>query len=201
MIFDYIKNTNWLRRNIIVAACVPIAMVAMYNWFVSPQLQYLKAAQKYEDSVDKVEKTNKIIDTQIQAGSRKLDEISQQFEQKKQEFFDIETARTFLGSIQSKAEKNQCVVDTLKFMPANQIANNSSSIDIKQHRAILTITGQYPDIVKLLDSLQNRKQKVWIDTITLHLKDQESGLLVCDVSLSIYTLQVKEIISDVKTEK
>jgi len=184
-----------------VAACVPIAMVAMYNWFVSPQLQYLKAAQKYEDSVDKVEKTNKIIDTQIQAGSRKLDEISQQFEQKKQEFFDIETARTFLGSIQSKAEKNQCVVDTLKFMPANQIANNSSSIDIKQHRAILTITGQYPDIVKLLDSLQNRKQKVWIDTITLHLKDQESGLLVCDVSLSIYTLQVKEIISDVKTEK
>jgi hypothetical protein len=65
----------------------------------------------------------------------------------------------------------------------------------------LSVSGQYQDIVKLLDSLQNRKQKVWIDTINLHLKDQTTSLLVCDLSLSIYTLKVKEIQSHVDTEK
>jgi hypothetical protein len=65
----------------------------------------------------------------------------------------------------------------------------------------LTVSGQYRDIVKFLDSLQNRKEKVWIDMINLRLKDQTTGSLACDLSVSIYTLKIKEIMSDVKIEK
>ncbi len=201
MISDYLKNLRLSKRNVIAAACVPIALVAIYNWFISPQLNYIKAAHKYEYSADMVDKTNKYIDAEIQAGRLRLGRISQEFEQKKQEFFDMESARTFLGGIQSNAEKNKCVVDTLKFQPAQPVANNSNYIDVKKYQAVLTISGQYHNIVKLLDSLQNRKQKVWIDSIKLHLKDQMSGLLVCDISLSIYTLNVKEIVSDVNDNK
>jgi hypothetical protein len=200
MIADYLKNKNFSRRNIITAALVPIVMVAIYNWFVSPQLQYLSAAQNYEAAADRIEKTNKTIDLQIRAGRLRLDEISQQFKQKKQEFFDVDAARVFLGGIQSNAEKNQCVVDTLKFLP-ERIADNGGSIYVRQYQAVLAVTGQYSSIVKLLDSLQNRKQKVWIDSIGFHHKDQMSGLLACDLSLSIYTLKEKEIVSDVNTEK
>ena len=202
MIFDYIKYKNWSKRNIVVAACVPIAMVAMYNWFISPQVQYLMAAQQYEDSAGLAEKTNRIINTQLEISREKLGEVSQQFQQKKQEFFGFEDSRNFLDNIQSNAEKNKCFVDTLKFMPARQIAvSDGNSVDIRQYQVNLTVSGQYPNIIKLLDTMQNRKQKVWIDTITLHLKDQMSGSLVCDLSLSIYTLKVKEIESNVKTEK
>ena len=194
MIFDYIKHTNWSRRNIVIAACVPIAMVALYNWFVTPHLQYLQAAQRYENAADQIEKTNKIIGIELRIGQEKLDEISEQFRQKRQEFFGIDDAAGFLGSIQSKAEKSQCLVNTLKFQPARQIAVcDNNSADIRQYQVNLSVSGQYQNIVKLLDSLQNRKEKVWIDTIDLCLKDQTTGLLVCNLSLSIYTLKVKEI--------
>lgn len=202
MIFDYIKRINCSGGNIFAAACVLIAVVALYNWFAAPHLQYLMAAQKYENAADEIEKISKITNAEIQIGRKKLDEISGQFRQKKQEFFGIEDARSFLESIQSKAEKNSLFVDSLKFQPARRITvDDGNSIDIRRFQVNLTVSGQYQDIVKLLDSLQNRKEKVWIDMINLRLKDQTTGSLVCDLSLSIYTLKIKEIASDVKTGK
>ncbi|MCX5633116.1 MAG: type 4a pilus biogenesis protein PilO [Phycisphaerae bacterium] len=202
MIFDYIKRINWSKGNIFAAACVLIAMVALYNWFAAPHVQYLMAAQRYETAANEVEKTSKITNAEIQTGQKKLDEISGQFRQKKQEFFGVESARSFLESIQSKVEKNRLFVDSLKFQPPKQITTyDGNSIDIWQYQVNLTVSGQYQDIVKFLDSLQNRKEKVWIDMISLHLKDQATGSLVCDLSLSIYTLKIKEIVNDVKTEK
>lgn len=185
---------GWSARNIVFAACVLVAVIASYNWFVTPHSQYLLAAEKYEDVAEEVEKTTEIINTELQLSRKKLDKTSEQFRQKREEFFEVDAARSFLEDIQSKAEKNKCFVETLKFLPATQIGvSDSNPIDIRQYRVNLSVSGQYQDIVKLLDSLQNRKQKVWIDTINLRLKDQTTSLLVCDLSLSIYTLKVKGI--------
>jgi hypothetical protein len=198
MILDYIGYTGWSRRNMGFAACVLVAMVALYNWFVTPHSQYLLAAEKYENVAEKIEKTNEIINIELQLSQKRLDEISEQFRQKRQELFEIDAAKSFLENIQSKAEKKQCFVDSLRFLPAKQIAvEDNNSVDIRQYQVDLSVIGQYQDIVRLLDSLQNRKQKVWIDTINLHLKDQTTGLLVCDLSLSIYALKVKEVQSHV----
>ena len=190
MILDYIKRIGWSKGNMIIAACVLIAMVALYNWFVMPHSRYLLAAEKYKNAAEEVEKTTRTISTEIQLSQRKLDEISQQFRQKKQEFFEVDDARSFLGGIQTRAENSGCFVDTLRFSPAKEIVvKDNNSIDIQQYQVNLSVFGQYQNIVKLLDSLQNRKQKVWIDTINLHLKDQTTSLLVCDLSLSIYYIK------------
>ena len=194
MILDYIKRIGWSRGNMIVAACVLIAIIALYKWFVMPHSRYLLAAEKYKDAAEEVERTTRTISTEIQLSQRKLDEISQQFRQRKQEFFEVDDARSFLGGIQTTAEKGGCFVGTLKFSPAREIVvKDNNSVDIQQYQVSLSVVGQYQNIVQMLNSLQNRKQKVWIDTINLHLKDKTSGFLVCDLSLSIYTLKVKEI--------
>jgi hypothetical protein len=194
VVLDYIKHISWSKRNVIAAACVLIAMVALYHWFVTPHSQYLLAAERYEKAIGEIGKVNRIMDAELQIGRKKLDEISEQFRQKRQEFFEIDDAKSFLENIQAKAEKSGCFVDTFRFSPAKEIAvEDDNSIDMRQYQVNLSVSGQYQDIVKLLDSLQNRKEKVWIDTIGLRLKDQTTGLLVCDLSLSIYTLKVKEI--------
>ena len=194
MILDYIKRIGWSRGNMIIAACVLIAMVALYKWFVMPHSRYLLAAEKYKNAAEEVEKTTRTISAELQLSQRKLDEISQQFQQKRQEFFEVDDAKSFLGDIQAKAEKSGCFVDALRFSPAREIVvKDNNSVDIWQYQVGLTVSGQYQNIVQLLNSLQNRKQKVWIDTIDLHLKDKTTGFLVCDLSLSIYTLKVKEI--------
>ena len=186
----------------IIAACVLIAMVALYNWFVTPHSQYLLAAERYGNTIEEIEKTTRIINAELQLGQKKLDEISEQFRQKRQEFFEIDDARSFLEGIQARAEKSGCFVDTLRFSPAREVTvKDNNFIDIQQYQVNLSVIGQYQNIVQLLNSLQNRKQKVWIDTINLHLKDQTTGFLVCDLSLSIYTLKIKENADNVKDKQ
>jgi hypothetical protein len=194
MILDYIKRIGWSKGNMIIAACVLIAMVALYRWLVMPHSRYLLAAERYENTAKEIEKANKIINTELQISQTKLEGVSKQFEQKKQEFFEINDAKNFLEDVQTKAEKSGCFVNTLKFLPAKEIMiKDNNSVDIKQYQVNLNVVGQYPSIVQLFDSLQNRRQKVWIDTITIRLKDRQTGLLGCDLSLSIYTLKMKEI--------
>src|SRR4030042_996566 len=121
MILDYIKRIGWSKGNMIIAACVLIAMIALYRWFVMPHSRYLLAAEKYKNAAEEVEKTTRTISTEIQLSQRKLDEISQQFQQKRQEFFEVDDAKSFLGDIQAKAEKSGCFVDALRFLPTREI--------------------------------------------------------------------------------
>jgi len=194
MIFNYVKYANWSRKNMIVAVIVLIALIALYMWSITPHIQYLLAAEKYEIVAKEIEETAKNIDKEIQMGRQRLDEISEQFRRGKQEFFEIDAAKSFLETLRATVEGRRCFVETLKFLPIRQITvKDGNSIDIQQYQANLTVSGRYQDITKLLDSLQNRKQKVWIDTINLHLKDQAADCLLCDMSLSIYVLKGKEI--------
>jgi hypothetical protein len=194
MIFDYIKNRDWPKKNIAITAGVLFVMLALYSRFVTPHCQYLLAAEKYERAAEKVERTRKTVSAVLTANQKRFDKVSQNLAAKKQEFFEIGAAQSFLDGIQSKAEKNQCAVESLNFVPARQITvEGNNPVDIWQYQVNLSFVGRYQNIVKMLDSLQNRKQKVWIDTMNLHLKNQTTDLLVCELSLSIYVLKVKEI--------
>lgn len=202
MIKDFIRLQNFSRKNVVAVALVLISVIAIYNWFITPHSNYLMAAEKYTVATRAKEKTCRLIESELKLKQRKLDEFAGRFDSAKQEFFDAETARTFLAGIQSQAEKNRCFVNTLKFSPAKQIITaDTNNIDIKEYQVNLGVIGQYADIVMLLDSLQNRKQKVWIENVRLQLKDPSTGYLVCDAVVSLYTLKVTENISNVNTQK
>ncbi|MFA6186379.1 MAG: hypothetical protein WC770_04085 [Phycisphaerae bacterium] len=202
MMKNLIRLQDFSRKNVAAVTLVLIAAIAIYNWFITPHSNYIMAAEKYTIASRAMEKTGKIIESELKLKQKKLDEFAGRFDSAKQEFFDAETAKTFLAGIQSQAEKNKCVVDTLKFSPAKQIITaDTNNIDIQEYQVNLGVVGQYADIVMLLDSLQNRKQKVWIDNIKLQLKDVSTGELVCDAVMSLYTLKVTENMNDVNTQK
>jgi hypothetical protein len=201
MIKDLIRHRNFSRRNVVIAALVLIAAVAMYNWFAAPYSRYLLAAERYVNAANEMEKTKKMIDAELKLKQKKIDELSKNLELVRQDFFTVDDAASFLESIQTKAEKSGCFVDKLSFSPVKQVsAADSNAPDIKKYQVNLSAIGQYADIVVLLDSLQNRQQKVWIDTLKLHLRDTVSDYLVCDVSLSIYTLKIKENANNVNVQ-
>lgn len=201
MIKDLIRYRDFSRKNVVIAALMFIAMVAMYNWFAAPHSRYLLAAEKYVNVANEMEKTQKLIDAELRLKQKKIDELSKKFELVRQDFFTVDDARIFLESIQAKTEKSGCFVDKLSFLPAKQITvMDVNSPGIEEYQVSLSVIGQYADIVVLLNSLQNRQQKVWIDTLKLQLKDTSSGYLVCDVALSIYTLNVKENTNNVNSQ-
>jgi hypothetical protein len=143
--------------------------------------------------MDTSEKIGKLITTQLKLHRQKLDELTQKFESEKQVFFEIDQAKDFLSGIQSIAEINGCQVVNLKLSSPREITiKDNNSIDIQQYQADMSLLGGYGNIVKFLNTIQNKTAKVWIDTINVSMKQATSGYLRCNITLSIYTLKVKE---------
>ena len=185
-------------------AILAIFIVAMYNWFVTPQTRYLAIAQKYKDTVDSMKKSSIIMSKDQKLNREKLDEREQQFERQKQNLFDVNQAKDFLANLQSVAEKSGCAVVNLKRSPVKEIAvkdNNSVSVHFYQNQVNTRFLGRYENIVEFLNTIQNRTTKVWIDSINISMKDITSSYLTCDTTLSIYALDIKEIQKDVDSKK
>jgi len=175
-----------------VTAMLVILAAAIYNWFVTPHTRYLVAAQRYENAMDLMDKKGKIISGNIKTRKTKLEHLRKDLEQQKQAFFDVNDAKTFLSNLQSTAEQNGCMVANLKFLPSRDTAIKSSdTIDIHQYQVSISILGGYGNIVKFLNTIQNRPEKVWVETIDVGMKPQEN-YLSCDATISIYTLKIKE---------
>lgn len=183
---------SWSKRNIMVSALLIISIVAIYNWFVVPHTRFLSAAQQYKSTMKSIEKKNQILKTGVALRQKELEKLSKKYESRKLAFFDIETAKSFLSNLQLTAEKNGCMVANLKLIPAKDVAVSNSKIDIREYQANLSLTGGYANIVKFLNTIQNKTARVWVDSIDVGMKHSESGYLSCEVTISIYTLKVKE---------
>jgi hypothetical protein len=188
-----LKYSNYSKRNAMAAAIMVICTFAIYNWFISPHTQYLHAAQKYLTVIDSEEKRSESINNELKQQQKRLDELTHQLELQKQSFFNNDQAKIFLSDLQSIAEKSGCLVANLKFLPARDITvKSNNSLGICHYQTNMSVMGNYEDIVKFLNTLQNRTAKVWIDSIYVGMKQTTNGYLSCDITLSIYTLKVKE---------
>lgn len=197
-----INVPSWSKRNIMVTAILIILAVAVYNWFVTPHAQYLMAAQKYEQTIDSIDRRGKILSSELQVRRKKLESLSNKYQQQKQSFFNIDQAKDFLSSLQATAEKCGCTVENLKLLPSRGVeAKGSGDVDIRQYQANLSLMGGYGNIVKFLNTIQNRPEKVWLDSLNVNMKNSENGYLGCDVTLTICTLKVKESTENVNNKR
>ncbi|MEN6386776.1 MAG: type 4a pilus biogenesis protein PilO [Phycisphaerales bacterium] len=179
------------KRNTTVAAILIIMTIAVYNWFVTPHAKYLMAEEQYQQTMDSVDTKCKILTSRVNVLNKKLENLNKQYEQKKLTFFENQQAKDFLATIQTIAEKNQCTIENIRFMPVNEIAASTSDLKINKYQSSLKIFGGYTNIVKFLNSIQNRPQTVQFDSIDIEI-NSETGYLECSLTLSIYTLKAKE---------
>lgn len=193
---------KWSKRNVTVSALLIIMAIAIYNWFVTPHANYLMAAQKYQQTIDTLDKKNKILNNDIQIRRKKLDNLNKEFEERKKSFFEIEKAKTFLSNLQTDAEQNGCIVENVRFMPSKDVsARDCENMIIHQYQVNITLQGDYGSIVKYINAVQNRPEKVWMESINFGTKNTANGDLGCDLKLSIYTLKVMERIENVSNKK
>ena len=193
---------NFSKRNITVSAILIITIIALYNWFVMPHSQYLMAAQKYQQTIETIDKKSKILNSEVKIRLKKLENLTRELKEQKKEFFEIEQAKDFLSNLQTAAEQNGCIVENIKFLPSKDASvKGSADVLIRQYQANLTIYGDYGSIVKFLNTIQNRTEKVWMESINFGMKNTDNGDLGCDVTLSIYTLKIMENTNNVSDKQ
>ncbi len=195
MLVDNLAKLNRPSRNALSAALIIIAAIALYNWMVAPHATYLFAAQQYESVVGSVAKKNKIISNVIGVKKKKLQELSEQFAQLRCTLFTPDEAKEFFSDLRVVCEGAGCTVHSLKFILMESSSQQKQFEDASGavvNSAMLSVTGVYSNVIELVEILQKRTQKVWIDSIEMVALDGDSAKLNCDMAITIYTIHSKE---------
>jgi len=121
----------------------------------------------------------------LQEQSTKLREI----------LFTPEQAKEFFSDLQTISEEAGCAVYSLNNLTTESSRERRQSKDgsyIVPRSATLSVAGVYEKIIRLIERLQVRTQKVWVDSIKMEIFDYDSAQPKCDITITIYTVEDEE---------
>ncbi len=196
MLVDNLTKLSRSSRNAVSASLILIAALAMYNWIVAPRTNYLLAAQRYEFVMENVVKKNKTIDNRVNIRKKKLQELREQSAQLQSTLFTPDQAREFFSDLQAISEETGCIVYSVNLITNKQNPNKDGQLQdtagIVTKSAVLSVVGVYRNITKLIERLQSRTQKVWIDSVKVQALNNNSDRPRCDIAITICALTDKE---------
>ena len=191
MLVDNVARLGNSTRNATSAALIVIAAFAMYNWIVTPQTTYLSSAKGYESAMDKIIEQNKTIELQVGAKKKQLQQLRENSAQLQSVLFTPDKAKEFFSDLQVISEQAGCTVHSTNLI-ADKRDNENEHLGVVTRSASLSIVGSYKDMVKLIERLQARTEKVWIDEIGVQLLDSNSDKARCDLTVTICQIMDKD---------
>ena len=192
MLVKHLVKANRSKRYAVSASLIVIALLAMYNWLVAPHAAYLSVVQGYESAMSNLINKNNLIDSKVKVKRKKLQELQEKSAQLQSTLFTSDKAREFFSDLQAISEQTGCMVQSLNMIknnPNERQSENTSGIATKS--AVLSVVGLYRDIPRLIQRLQARTQKVWIDSIKVLTVEYNSDRPRCDITITICEIQDK----------
>ncbi len=196
MLLDNLAKMSRLSRSTVSTVLIVISAIAMYNWIVSPRAAYLRAVQRHEIVAGNIAQKSEVISKNVIAKRKELQELQQQFTKLRDTLFTPEQAKEFFSDLQTISEEAGCVVYSLNILTAAPSRERQQSQDasyIVPRSATLTVAGVYEKIIRLMERLQVRTQKVWVDSIKMEIFDYDSAEPKCDITITLYTVEDEEV--------
>jgi len=190
MLVKHLVKANRPTRYAFSATLIMIALFAMYSWLVAPHASYLSVVQGYESTMTNLVNTNNHIISKVKSKRKKLQELQEKSAQLQSTLFTSDKAREFFSDLQAISEQTGCIVHSLNMItknPKEVQSGNPSGIITKS--ALLSVVGLYKDIPRLIQRLQARSQKVWIDSIKVLTVEYNSEQPRCDIVITICEIQ------------
>lgn len=197
-LIDNLTNLNNSTRNTIFGALIIIAAIAMYNWIVTPHVNYLYAAQEYESVVNKAEEKNKTFVREIKSKTKKLEKLYGQLAEVRCVLSSPDEAKAFFSNLQVLSEEAGCTVVSLNLVAREpSVAKRRKHSDVSgiaANSAMLVVSGRYEDIIRLVEKLQNRTKRIWMDSFRIEAMGAESDLLKCEMTIIVYTVEEEPVL-------
>ena len=192
MLVKHLLKVSPSTRYAVSASLIVIALLAMYNWLVAPHAAYLSVAQGYESVTANLVNKNKIIGSKVVVKKKKLQDLQEKSALLQSTLFTSDKAREFFSDLQAISEQTGCMVQSLNMIKNNPNEKESENISgIITKSAVLSVVGLYKDIPRLIQRLQARTQKVWIDSIKVMTVEYNSDRPRCDMTITICEIQDK----------
>lgn len=198
MLMESLAKLNSRSRIAVSAGLVFIMALITYYWIVTPHITELDAVRRYDLVVSEIVRKGKVLSSTVAVKRGKIEQLRQQFGQLQDSLFMPDKAKEFFSDLQVISEQAGCAVYSLNLVSGKQRAEEAQSENasgIVTQSAMLSVIGTYGDLVKLVEKLQSRPQKVWLDSFKMTNLDDSSGQIRCDITITICTIQDKEAIS------
>jgi len=100
--------------------------------------------------------------------------------------FSPANAEEFLSDLEAFCEQSGCVVASLSFLNSEGRRDGDAGLSIVTKGAALTVHGTYGGTTRLIEKLQARPKKVWIDALRITALAPNSSQVVCHLAITIY---------------
>ena len=177
-------------------AVLVISSVAMYGQIVSPHLQYLKAVQNYEPTIDQMIDKQVDISHKLVGRREVLKDLQMQFDAIDYTVFNPEKVKAFSGGLEQLAEEFKCSIakmDSSSDKSEIIIGDVSDPSYVESVEMRLAVLGEYSQLILFIDALQHQGRQIWVTEVDIEKMKDQDRVLKCDITFKLYILQQKKI--------
>ena len=168
-----------------------IAVIGSYDNFIAPQVKCLEAAQRYSEEMSSYSQKNKMLESKLKLQQLGLNKLEAKRAQIQEQIFTFAAAQQFFAGLELIASENNCIVTSL-----NQIDSKTETDDkakaaaagILAQSASMSIIGDYTSIVRFLNQVMARTNKVIINPFAISIRNDNSELVECSLVITIYAM-------------
>lgn len=190
---------NPTSKMIITISSVIIVGMAAYNWTVSPQTSYLKAAHLYDVMIGDAGNMTNVIKSQMGPKNEEVKALQNEIELIQAKFFTPKHASELYLDLEPIALQCNCIIDKLTFISSDPISYNGTeneSGDIIVKKLSISYTGSYKDIITFLKRLDSYTQTIVITDVHIESDEMAEESLYCQMIITIYMVEDKELKGD-----
>jgi hypothetical protein len=185
----------------IASALVVVFVFVAYSWIVTPHVASLRACQQYERAASIYAEKSQEVNQTLRTEQAQLRQLAAQCALFSDGAFGAARAQEFLSDLEVFCGQSSCTVVSLSYMSDNDTRpvgenGNTSSSPIVTRGAALTVCATYNSIVRLIEILQARPEKVWVDALRMGTSKLNPGKVACDLVITIYVNLDKESSGD-----
>ncbi len=178
-------------------ALVLIFVYAAYSWLLTPHVASLQASQQYERVVELRAERSQAANQRLRTERARLQELAAEHALFSGWAFDRDKAEEFFNDLEAFCEQTGCVMASLSYLrdgTRRPVARDGDGSRLLWGRrsVALTVHATYGNVIRLIEKLQARPQKVWIDALRMGPSDLGPGRIVCDLVVTIHVNLDKE---------
>ena len=200
MLTDKLIKSSPSSRIFISVATVAIISILTYGWIVSPQINYLHAAQRQKTMAHSTKQKIISVKNRVHKRKAKLVELQQEIAGIRDSFFTSKKAKEFFSDLELIASRCGCSINSLTFVSAQPIASKGQDqkdfSKVVLRRVEISLAGRYDGIIRFLEKLSSYPERVFIGSLLVKSSPNNARELICTMAVTIYLVEDKETISD-----
>ncbi len=166
-----------------------------FNWIISPQTAYLRAARLYENMLGDAGKMTTVIRSQMATKGEEVSKLNDEIVGVQGRFFTSKQAAELYLDLEPILHQSGCNLDQLTSMSPESVSYESDegeACSIVVRRSVISFTSTYGNVIRFLTKLNSYSQRIIISGLTVQSDNMIDEQLHCRMTITIYLIEDKE---------